>query len=410
MPTAVNNFGHPSRRLPIFIVFFLLFVLPLRMLAQSADGPMPSPADTCAVRNAGAVRRMADGVVNLAETVLDALTIERGKLSLALYPAGYYSSRSGLALGVMPLLQIRHDGWPRAATITPVILVSTKRMFEAQCDADVYLPQGVDISAKFEAYRQPDDLYSVGNGRGKSPLARYDFSRLFFTADGLKGCGKDGLWRAGLRFEFDKYSFSDIDPSSPTDSASALSLALSAEKSSYGVGVIGGYDGRDNVLSPSSGFYALASFTGFACGGRQGFGLMTIDVRHYWPLPRGSVFAAQIYASAAWGDIPFTKMPTCGGTRLGRAIGHNLKYVDSKAWLAQAEWRVPLFWRIGAVAFGAVGNVADGAADVFDDLHVMCGAGLRFAVFPGKGLNLRLDGGVSNHGDRAIYFNVREAF
>lgn len=410
MPTTVINIAHPPRRFFIFFALFLLFVQPLCALAQETDSAMTSSADSCEAHNVGAARRMADGVVNLAETVLDALTIERDKFSLALYPAGSYSGRYGLALGIMPLLQIRHDGWPRAATITPAILVSTKRMFEVQCDADIYLLRRIDISAKFEAYRQPDDLYPVGNGRDKSPLAHYDFSRRFFTADVLKGCGESGPWRAGVRLEFDKYNFSDIEPSSQADSAAAFSLALSAEKASYGAGLIGGYDGRDNVLSPSSGLYALASVTGFVSDDRQGFGLMTIDVRHYWPLPMESILAAQLYASAAWGDAPFTKMPTCGGTRLGRAIGHNLKYVDSEAWLAQAEWRVPLFWRIGAVAFGAVGNVAGGAADIFDDVHVMCGAGLRLAVFPGKGLNLRLDGGVSNHGDRAIYFNVREAF
>lgn len=410
MPTTVNNIVRPPRRFLIFIALFLIFIPSSRAFSQVTDSVSASSADTCDVRNVGAVRQMADGAVNLAETVLDALTIERDKFSLALYPAGSYSGRYGLALGIMPLLQIRHDGWPRAATVTPAILVSTKRMFEVQCDADIYLPRRVDIAAKFEVYRQPDDLYPVGKGRDKSPLARYDFSRLFFTADVLKGCGASSPWRAGVRLEFDKYSFSDIEPSSQADSAAAFSLAWSAEKSSYGAGVIGGYDGRDNVLSPSSGLYALASVSGFVCDDWQGFGLMTIDVRHYWPLPVESVLAAQLYASAAWGDVPFTKMPTCGGTRLGRAIGHNLKYVDSKAWLAQVEWRVPLFWRVGAVAFGALGNVADGAADIFADLHVMCGTGLRLAVFPGKGLNLRLDGGISNHGDRAIYFNVREAF
>lgn len=356
------------------------------------------------------MRRTADGLINVAETVLDALTIEREKFSIALYPAGSYSGRSGLALGLMPLLQIRHDGWPRAATVTPAILVSTKRMFEVQCDADVYLPHSLDISAKFEAFRQPDDLYAVGNGSHKSPLARYDFSRRFFTADILKGCGEAALWRAGLKIEVDKYWFSDIEPSSPSDSAAAFSLAQSAEMTSFGGGLIGGYDGRDNVLYPTEGLYALISFAGYAGRDRQGFCALTVDARHYWPLPLNSVLAAQLYASAAWGDVPFTKMPTCGGTRLGRAIGHNLKYVDSKAWLAQAEWRVPLFWRIGAVAFGAVGNVADGAADILENVHLMCGAGLRLAVFPGKGLNIRLDGGISNHGDRAIYVNVREAF
>lgn len=366
--------------------------------------------DTCQSDEVGAVRRVADGAISLAETVLDALTIERGVFSLALYPAGSYSGRYGLALGVMPLLQVRHPACPRAATFTPTVLVSTKRMFEVQCDADIYLPHGVDITAKLEVYRQPDDLYAVGNGCGKSPLARYDFSRRFFTADVLKACGAARHLRAGVRVEVDNYSFSGLEPAASADSAFVFGLASSAEGTSTGGGVIGGLDARDNVLYPSSGAYAIASLSGFHRSAGDSFGIFTADLRRYWTLPLKSVLAAQLYTSVAWGDVPFTKMPTCGGTRLGRAIGHNLKYVDKGAWLAQAEWRVPLFWRVGAVAFGGVGNVAGKAGDAFHDVHVMGGAGLRLAVFPGKGLNLRLDGGVSSRGDRAIYLNVREAF
>ena len=120
--------------------------------------------------------------------------------------------------------------------------------------------------------------------------------------------------------------------------------------------------------------------------------------------------ALQVYASHSWGDAPFAKMPTFAGTRLGRAVGHSLKYVDRDAWLAQGEWRVPLFWRIGATCFVACGNAHDGWGKAMEDVHLMAGGGLRFSVFPGKGLNLRLDGGVGTGGDHAIYFNIREAF
>lgn len=373
-------------------------------------GSCPPAAPDTTLQEPGAVRRMADGAISLAETVLDALTIERQNYFLALYPAGSYSSRAGLALGVMPLLQLRHPRLPQPATFTPVVLFSTKRMFEIQCDADIYLPRAIDISAKFEFYKQPDDLYAVGNARGKSAIARYDFSRRLFTACVLKGLGPQLKWRLGLTFEADGYSFSGIELSAAVDSVAAFDLAASAEGTSVGGGLVGGYDGRDNVLFPSSGLYALVSFSAFSRGGGHGFSLLTADIRHYWGLPLRSVLAAQAYASASFGDVPFTKMPTCGGTRLGRAIGHNLKYVDSGAWLAQAEWRVPLFWRLGAVAFAGVGNVASRLDDAFSSVHAMCGAGLRLAVFPGKGLNLRLDGGVSSRGDHAIYLNVREAF
>ncbi len=361
----------------------------------------------------GPLRRAADGVINLAETVLEALTIDRDSWSLALYPAASYSSRSGFAIGIMPMLQVRSARLPQPATVTPVVLVSTKRMFEVQCDADVHLNHRLDITAKFETYKQPDDLYAIGNASGdKASIARYDFFRRMFTVEALKGVGRQGPWRVGLTLDADYYRFTNIEPADSSLSESAMVVSASGEGVNYGAGVVGGYDSRDNALSPRSGAYVRLTLSGYARlwdSGRR-FGLASLDARHYWPLPLESTLAAQVYGSVGWGDVPFTKMPTCGGTRLGRAIGHSLKYVDSGAWLVQAEWRVPLFWRIGATVFGAAGNVADQLSAALDNVHLMCGAGLRLAVFPGKGLNLRLDGGISNHGDTAIYFNIREAF
>lgn len=406
-------------RIRILALVAFFFAMTFGVATSAQDMAATVVADTSAqaasadtVRH-GPLRRAADGVIYVAETVLEALTIDRDSWSLALYPAGSYSSRSGFAIGIMPMLQVRSTRLPHPATVTPVVLISTKRMFEVQCDADVHFNHRVDLTAKFETYKQPDDLYAIGNVSGnKSAIARYDFFRRMLTVEALKGVGRQGPWRVGLTLDADYYRFSDIEPSDSSRTESVMAVAASGEGGSYGAGVVGGYDSRDNVLSPRSGAYVRLTLSGYARlwdHGRR-FGVASLDARHYWPLPLRSTLAAQIYGCVGWGDVPFTKMPTCGGTRLGRAIGHSLKYVDSGAWLAQAEWRVPLFWRIGATVFGAAGNVAGNVSAALDNVHLMCGAGLRLAVFPGKGLNLRLDGGLSNHGDKAIYFNIREAF
>lgn len=356
--------------------------------------------------------RAANGVINVAETVLDALTIDRPSWSLALYPAASYSSRSGFAIGIMPMLQIRSSRLPRPATITPSALVSTKRMFEVQCDADVYFNHRLDLTAKFEAQRQPDNLYNIGNQRNKHSVADYDFSRQMLTAELLKGIGSSSPWRIGVTADFDRYSFSNID-AAPSDSSLAINLASDADGSNFGLGATFGFDSRNNTLWPTSGSYMRLKVLGYGkiAGHGHAFGSTTLDARRYFGLRSDRlILALQAYADLRWGDTPFPKLATCGGTRLGRAIGHNLKYIDNTAWLAQAELRAPLFWRVGGTLFGAVGNVGNRWDNIFSNLHLMCGAGLRLAVFPGKGLNLRLDGGISSRGDKALYFNIREAF
>lgn len=356
--------------------------------------------------------RAANGVINVAETVLDALTINRPAWSLALYPAASYSSRSGFAIGIMPMLQLRSSRLPRPATITPSVLVSTKRMFEVQCDADVYFNHRLDLTAKFEAQRQPDNLYNIGNQQNKHSIAQYYFSRQMLTAELLKGLGSSSPWRVGVTADFDRYSFSDID-AAPSDSSLAVAIASSGDGSNFGLGATFGFDSRNNALWPTCGSYTRLKFMGYGkiAGHGNAFGSATLDARRYIGFRSDHlVLALQAFADIRWGDAPFPKLATCGGTRLGRAIGHNLKYIDNAAWLAQAELRAPLFWRVGGTVFGAAGNVGNRWDNIFSNIHLMCGAGLRLAVFPGKGLNLRLDGGISSRGDKALYFNIREAF
>lgn len=374
--------------------------------------PAVAQQATVADTTASGMLRAADKTIKIAETVLEALTIDRKNWSLAIYPAASYSGRSGLAVGLMPMLQISGGKLPQPATITPTILFSTKRMFEAQCDADAHLPHRMDLTAKIEAFRQPDDLFEPGNQKDKKAIAEYDFNRLTFSAELLKGIGVSGPWRAGVVMDADHYSFSRVSPRQDSLSARVSHLTSTGAGSNFGLGMTVGYDTRDNALWPRRGAYTRLKAVGYGRLGSRGhkFCAITLDARRYVAIGDNMALALQGYADIRCGHAPFTKMATCGGTRLGRAIGHNLKYLGRGAWLAQAELRAPLFWRVGATAFGAVGNVTDNANGILSAVHVMCGAGLRLAVFPGKGLNLRLDGGVSNRGDKALYFNIREAF
>jgi hypothetical protein len=60
--------------------------------------------------------------------------------------------------------------------------------------------------------------------------------------------------------------------------------------------------------------------------------------------------------------------------------------------VGQAEWRVPLFWRLGATVFGAVGNVYPDLAHVDgDNLKAAGGPGLRLNVGRRNPVNIRLD-------------------
>ncbi|MCQ2227260.1 MAG: outer membrane protein assembly factor [Bacteroidales bacterium] len=369
---------------------------------------MPTISQAQEAENDSLRHNALDKVIDFAETVLDVLTIDHSSWSLAIYPAASYSGRQGLALGIMPMLQLRNPNLPRPTTITPSALISTKGMWELQCDADIYLKNGQTILAKAEFYRQPDDYFGIESIHNGETIAKYKYRRFLFTADYLKKIGT--TVQIGISTDFTYHSFTSIENCSDTI---AQEIGL-AEKWTNGLGIVAGIDTRDNVLNPRCGWYAnmkVMSYGGFI-GSRHDFILATIDARRYIAIGKQSVMALQAYVSTATGrETPFHKMPGIGGTRLGRAIPHNLKHVDRNAWLIQAEFRFPVYWRIGATTWAGAGSVShDINRDLINNSCGMFGCGLRFKVFPEHGLNLRLDAGLTTNGDHAIYFNIREAF
>ena len=87
------------------------------------------------------------------------------------------------------------------------------------------------------------------------------------------------------------------------------------------------------------------------------------------------------------------------------------RYRDKNAGFLQAEYRVPLFWRIGAVGFADMGNVGPEIKDVnLEHFKYSYGGGLRFALNQSEKLNLRLDYGLAKGHSQGFYLQLGEAF
>lgn len=373
----------------------LAFVILLCLHAHSQSAAMSDTAS----------KSFTGKAIGLCEKILHALTIEKDSWEMAVYPAASYADRTGLSVGVMPMIRLKHAERPWT-TITPSALVSTKGMFEVQCDADVYLTRRSTITAKAEFFYLPDDFYNVGNQRRKSVEATMNVYRSLFTCDFYTYI-YESRWQIGATTDFCNHKYKNIDG----EEAARVEMA-DADGWDNGLGPLIAYDNRDDKLYPRSGWLLKFRYLYYGkwLGGQHVFSNFTADVRRYIAIGDESVLAMQAYAQLTGSNAPFHHKSTFAGTRLARAIGHNLKYVDNAAWLMQGEFRFPLFWRIGAVAWAGAGNATHTADKILYDAHLIAGGGLRFKVFPKQGLNIRLDGGYSSRGEGAIYFNIREAF
>ncbi len=179
---------------------------------------------------------------------------------------------------------------------------------------------------------------------------------------------------------------------------------------SNGLGMLAEWDDRDNHASAYRGAFHQISVTHFdeAWGSAYKFARLEIDLRQYVQLYGAHVLAFQVFGQLHSGDVPFDRLALLGGAHLrGYYEG---RYRDKAMVTAQVEYRFPLFWRFGAVAFAGAGDVAPSLGSFgLDELKWSVGGGLRFALNRPERLNVRVDFGIGLH-DRGLYAGIAEAF
>jgi len=170
------------------------------------------------------------------------------------------------------------------------------------------------------------------------------------------------------------------------------------------------WDTRDNIFWPARGSLVQlgASRADGAIGSDFDFTRVTFDARRYVPIGKTRVLALQGLVTQSSGEVPFDRMAQLGGNVLrGYLQG---RYRDKALAAVQAEFRTPVWRRLGAAVFGGVGEVGPRFAD-FDggEIKSAGGFGLRYALSKEDKLNLRFDFGVGQNSS-GTYVTLGEAF
>lgn len=260
----------------------------------------------------------------------------------------------------------------------------------------------------------PEDFYAPGTPAGQGAAAKERFSATNLRVSGsLTRRFAPGLY-IGPFLEFVSYSISDQSTGGALETAN-----LAGNRGSTGVFLSGAkaiYDTTDGSFFPTYGSLAevtvQAAPEGMSDTGASG--LMSVDLRRYiqpWA-HRRDVVAFQTLYQQSWGNTPFFLLPSLGGDDTLRGYAEE-RFRGNSALSGQVEYRLPLRHRLGMTGFFAAGQ----AASAFRELDALNpvfagGIGLRFAINPAQGLNLRLDVAFSRESSSrpAIYVNAREAF
>jgi hypothetical protein len=170
-------------------------------------------------------------------------------------------------------------------------------------------------------------------------------------------------------------------------------------------------DRREHPASPRHGYYAelSAALATRALGSDYSFHRFEADLRAFVPVRSRGVLGLHAYTALAPGDVPFTLMPQLGGDAIMR--GHFSGRFRDRAYSAvQAEYRFPIWWRVGAATFASAGQVASSFQDQFRaPIRWAAGGGMRFALSREERLNVRIDYGIGP-GTSSLYVTLGEAF
>ncbi len=171
------------------------------------------------------------------------------------------------------------------------------------------------------------------------------------------------------------------------------------------------FDSRSDSFYPRAGeqFRFMGSFHGRAVGGRRVYETYSAFYNKYYSLAPRQVLAAHVGGCYATGSVPFYDLCFLGQSKdiRGYPVG---RYIDRVMIASQAEYRLELKKRLGAVAFFGVGEVARKWSNLRTDaLKPGGGVGLRFRLTKESHINLRLDyaWGI---GSKGLYMGVSEAF
>ncbi|MBS1505387.1 MAG: BamA/TamA family outer membrane protein [Bacteroidetes bacterium] len=183
---------------------------------------------------------------------------------------------------------------------------------------------------------------------------------------------------------------------------------------SIGLGPSVTWDERDNVVNPGKGFYVDMRYSSYSqsLGSSVNYHRLLIDLRKYLNVvPRyRHILAMEFFGNFVRGDAPFKELAEFGGSRMMRGY-YRGRYRDNYMTAFQTEYRMPVYKRVGVVAFAGLGKVYDPSSVNFDGLHYSYGGGLRFNINKRERLNLRMDYALGDpHYLGYFYLGFAESF
>lgn len=299
------------------------------------------------------------------------------------------------------------DSATRTSNVQAVALYTTRSQFVAALNGSIYFPGERFILNEQLSYSSfPDKFWGLGTSTPDSNKESYKFKQYYVYLHPQRRIGSNLF----LGVVFEHQSVFDVQYEAGKLFDKENILGRNGYKI-FGLGLSFTYDTRNNAFSPSKGTMMQFWFDHFMplIGSDYQYTSYTFDIRRFLRIYKNQVLALQAYGLFTARDVPLRSLAALGGANSMRGY-YAGRFRDKNQGVLQAEYRVPIAGRIGAVGFAGIGNVGPELKDInFQCLKYSYGGGVRIALNKEEKLNLRLDYGLGEH-SQGFYLQLGEAF
>lgn len=335
-------------------------------------------------------------------------TTKRGKFIMV--PLLFYTPETRTGGGAAINYTYWADRWPHnnpPSNLNTLFIFTQNKQFTSELKADNVWAHGT-IFTGFNVLlgKYPDKFYGIGNNTKDEDEEDYIHSYAVLKMNVRRKMAQN--FYIGVGYEFEYSENSDFQEGGFLAGGDVLGSEGGIDS---GLGVFFLYDTRDSMFFPLTGGQYLFTCWVFnrMVGSDYDFTRYTFDARKYISPFFSHVIAFQAYLNIVNGEVPFHMLSLFGGQSLMRGYYFG-RYRDKNMIALQAEYRLPLIWKIGIAGFGGVGDVAE-SLDSFriTDFKYSVGAGLRILMNSRDRINLRLDYAFGKD-SRGFYVSLFEAF
>ncbi len=322
-------------------------------------------------------------------------------------PILFYTPETGIAGGAAALYLIRDSASIRPSNIIGEAIYTERKQVILELDGDLYFQSGTyRLLSSIVFQKFPNKFFGIGNFTALSDEESYTPESFLVRAVLYRKVFS--RFNVGPLLRYESMTMREVNPSGLL--APGTIVGSKGSKLS-GLGIVANWDSRDNTFAASSGgFYQLTGlFYGRSYGSDYNYSDILIDTRNFFEVIPTQVLAIQAVAEFIDGSVPFQNLVKFGGQNIIRGYFDG-RYRDKNGIALQAEYHIPVWWRLGIVGFAGTAQVSDNIGHfAMSRFWFAGGLGLRFFWNPKERISLRLDYGIGNNSS-GMYITVTEAF